>query len=122
MRVFGFIALLMLVGNAPARAEDKAPTPTAAPPAQAQAKTEAAKPEDEGFKLIHVKDAEPLWNDGKKEGAKAHFFDANAPDFREKNGVIPGATLLSSFDGYDATKELGPDKSAKVIFYCANTH
>ena len=38
----------------------------------------------------------------------------------EKNGVIAGAKLLSSFDHYDIQKELPADKNAPLVFYCSN--
>ena len=47
-------------------------------------------------------------------------FDANGPDFRVKNGAIPGAVLLTSSSSYDL-KELPPQKDAALVFYCANT-
>lgn len=51
---------------------------------------------------------------------KAVVLDANQPDFRTKNGVIPDAKLLSSAVKYDA-KELPEAKDSKLVFYCANT-
>ncbi len=51
---------------------------------------------------------------------KPAFVDANGPDTREKMGVIPGAILLTSFDAFDAAKELPKDKRQKLVFYCAN--
>jgi hypothetical protein len=47
-------------------------------------------------------------------------LDANDKEFREKNGVIPGAKLLSSFDRYDIQKELPANKDAPLVFYCSN--
>lgn len=47
-------------------------------------------------------------------------FDANGPDFRVKNGAIPGAVLLTSSSSYDL-KELPTQKDAALVFYCANT-
>jgi rhodanese-related sulfurtransferase len=47
--------------------------------------------------------------------------DANNPETRAKFGVIPGATLLASFDKFDPSKDLPTDKSQKLVFYCANT-
>ena len=37
-------------------------------------------------------------------------------------GVIPGAHLLTSDDKYDVAKELPRNKSAKLVFYCADLH
>ena len=52
--------------------------------------------------------------------APVTVIDANDPEFREKNGVIPGATLLSSFDRYDIQKELPASKDAPLVFYCSD--
>ena len=49
----------------------------------------------------------------------AKFIDANDPGYRETNGVIPGAVLLTSFSEYDV-KELPKSKDAQLVFYCAN--
>jgi len=71
----------------------------------------------EKFQLIEVQQLESLQKD-----ASAHVtvLDANEPDVREKNGVIPGAKLLSSFNRYDIQKELPADKNAPLVFYCTN--
>lgn len=71
----------------------------------------------EKFRLIEVPELESMLKD------TAHpvtVLDANDPDFREKNGVIPGARMLSSFDRYDLQKELPADRSAPLVFYCSN--
>jgi len=47
-------------------------------------------------------------------------FDANREEFRAKNGIIPGAKLLSSSSGYDVEKELPAQKDAALVFYCAS--
>jgi rhodanese-related sulfurtransferase len=52
---------------------------------------------------------------------KTTMVDANNDSFRSKNGVIPGATLLTSLE-YDPSKELPAAKDQQLIFYCANTH
>lgn len=54
------------------------------------------------------------------KAGKATLVDANFSEYRAKNGVIPGAILLTSYNEYDAAKELPADKSAKLVFYCAN--
>jgi rhodanese-related sulfurtransferase len=46
--------------------------------------------------------------------------DANGDLTRKKLGVIPGAVLLTDFDGYAMT-ELPADKGKPLVFYCANT-
>src|SRR5687768_11434341 len=48
-----------------------------------------------------------------KKQKKAAIYDANAPDFRAKNGVIPDAKLLTSAAKYDAAKELPQAKDSK---------
>lgn len=47
-------------------------------------------------------------------------YDANREEFRAKNGIIPGARLLSSSSGYDVAKELPAQKDTALVFYCAN--
>lgn len=46
-------------------------------------------------------------------------FDANSEATRSKEGIIPGAKLLTSAAKYDP-KELPADKNGKLVFYCAN--
>ena len=70
------------------------------------------------FGLIDVAQLESLQKDSR---TPVTLLDANDAEFRAKNGVIPGARLLSSFDGYDVTKELPPAKDAPLVFYCSNT-
>lgn len=70
------------------------------------------------FRLIHVTDLKALMADS---GAHVHIYDANVETTRAKFGVIPGAVLLNSDDNYDLSV-LPADKSAKLVFYCANTH
>jgi hypothetical protein len=69
------------------------------------------------FKLIHVADLKALMDSGKD----LHIYDANGADTRDKFGVIPGATLLNSDDKYELGV-LPKNKSAKLVFYCANSH
>lgn len=45
--------------------------------------------------------------------------DANGVETRTKQGVIPGAVLLTSSSQYDL-KELPANKDAQLVFYCAN--
>lgn len=73
----------------------------------------------ETFAFIDVAQLEALQKDSQ---VPVTLLDANDPEFREKNGVIPGARLLSSFDAYDVTKELPPSKDARLVFYCSNKH
>lgn len=51
---------------------------------------------------------------------KATAIDANAKWYREKNGVIPGAILLSNYSRFNASEELPTDKDVKLVFYCSN--
>jgi len=73
---------------------------------------------DDGFKIIHVDDLAKLMADHSKPPA---IYDANPGSTREREGIIPGAHLLSS-SAYDVAKELPPAKDAQLVFYCANTH
>jgi rhodanese-related sulfurtransferase len=50
---------------------------------------------------------------------QATIFDANDNAFRSKNGIIPGAILLTSSSEF-ALSELPAKKDAKVVFYCAS--
>jgi rhodanese-related sulfurtransferase len=70
----------------------------------------------ENFKLIQVADLEAMQKDTQKPLA---IFDANDVEFRQKNGVIPGAKLLNSSRGYDLSV-LPADKSTPLVFYCSN--
>lgn len=45
--------------------------------------------------------------------------DANGDATRAKQGVIPGALLLTSSSGY-ALSELPSDRATRLVFYCAN--
>src|SRR5439155_6416995 len=58
---------------------------------------------------------------GSNEGAVT-LLDANGSDFRTKEGVIPGAVLLSSYKAYDVERELPSRKDARLVFYCADSH
>lgn len=49
-----------------------------------------------------------------------HVVDVNSPKTRSEQGVIPGATLLTSSANYEL-KELPSSKEATLVFYCANT-
>lgn len=83
-------------------------------PGAALAETKSA----EKFALIHVADLKTLLADSHH---KVAVFDANGESTRKKDGIIPGAILLSSFKDYDAAKVLPADKSTTLVFYCANT-
>jgi hypothetical protein len=74
---------------------------------------------DSGFKIIHASDLAAMMA---KPGSKVMVFDANPPDVRESEGVIPGAHMLSSSGSYDVASTLPPDKNAPIVFYCHNTY
>jgi len=71
------------------------------------------------FKTLHVGD---LAASLAATGPRPTVVDANGVDFRTREGIIPGAVLLSSYKNYDAAKELPPAKSTPLVFYCADTH
>ncbi len=47
--------------------------------------------------------------------------DANGRATREREGVVPGAIILSHYARY-AAAELPADKTRKLVFYCTNEH
>jgi rhodanese-related sulfurtransferase len=73
---------------------------------------------DQGFKVIHVNDLAAMMA---KPDSKVMVYDANPPDVRESEGIIPGAHLLTSSGHYDVATELPPDKNTPLVFYCHNT-
>ncbi|MGD0074278.1 MAG: rhodanese-like domain-containing protein [Candidatus Binataceae bacterium] len=73
--------------------------------------------EVDSFKIIHVADLSALIAKG-----DVTILDANPPDVRAQEGVIPGARLLPSSSGYDVATTLPAAKNAKLVFYCHNTH
>ena len=77
-----------------------------------------AEPGDEGFASIHVSALATLL----ASPAPPTVVDANGADFRAKEGVIPGALLLSNYKTYDVPKELPAAKDSPLVFYCADTH
>jgi rhodanese-related sulfurtransferase len=95
------LALLILALPACAREE-------AAPRGQAAERVE--------LPTVSVDELASLIADGK--GAA---IDANNQATRERQGVIPGATILSHFERYDLA-ELPDDRSRALVFYCANEH
>lgn len=54
-----------------------------------------------------------------KKERRATAVDANAPQTRAEQGVIPGAVLLTSSAAFAVT-ELPADKATRLVFYCAN--
>jgi hypothetical protein len=71
------------------------------------------------FKVIHVDDLDVLI---RQQAANLWIYDVNPATVRAKEGIVPGARLLPSADGFDVAKDLPPAKDAKLVFYCANTH
>ena len=53
------------------------------------------------------------------KAGSATVCDANNQGFREKNGTVPGAVLLSNYKDFD-TAVLGQDKARQLVFYCTN--
>jgi rhodanese-like protein len=76
----------------------------------------AAEPKEK-FRLIEVPELEAMQKDAR---APVTVVDANDVEFRQKNGVIPGARLLSSFKDYDLKKELPANHDAPLVFYCSD--
>jgi hypothetical protein len=75
--------------------------------------------EPDKFAVIGVDKLTSLMND---PNSHVNIYDANGWGLRSTAGVIPGAHLLTSDDKYDVAKELPADKSAKLVFYCADLH
>lgn len=48
------------------------------------------------------------------------LFDANTESTREREGIVPGAVLLTSSSEYELSL-LPSEKSTPLVFYCANT-
>lgn len=51
---------------------------------------------------------------------EAKPVDCNGDKTRKRMGVLPGAILVSDEETFAAT-ELPADKTAKLVFYCANS-
>jgi hypothetical protein len=108
------LLILAIAGGSPPQAAPERPVPTA------PKSPDVPKASDiEEFKLIHVEDLAGLMADRE---IKLAIFDANGPELRAKEGIIPGAKLLPSFRKYDVAKELPQDKATKLVFYCADVH
>src|SRR5579863_2249784 len=71
------------------------------------------------FAIIRVDKLASLMADS---NSHVNIYDANGWGLRSTAGVIPGAHLLTSDDKYDVATELPSDKSAKLVFYCADLH
>ena len=75
--------------------------------------------ETDSFKIIDVAGLTKLMND---PASHVSIYDANGDGLRSTAGVIPGAHLLTSDDNYNVATELPPNKSALLVFYCADKH
>jgi hypothetical protein len=73
----------------------------------------------DSFKILHVDDLAALMA---TNATTVWIYDVNPASVRAKEGIVPGARLLPSADGFDVAKDLPPAKDAKLVFYCANTH
>lgn len=72
-----------------------------------------------GLKLIHAGDLSAMIA---RHTANLYIYDANPSDVRAEYGVIPGARMLPSADGYNVAETLPPNKRATLVFYCHNPH
>lgn len=52
-------------------------------------------------------------------GGACRAVDANGRGVRQREGVVPGAIILSHYKKY-APSELPADKATKLVFYCTN--
>ncbi|MGA9725695.1 MAG: hypothetical protein WBQ86_24800 [Candidatus Binatus sp.] len=75
--------------------------------------------EPDKFAIIRVNQLASLMAD---TNSHVNIYDANGWGLRSTAGVIPGAHLLTSDDKYNVATELPPNKSAKLVFYCADLH
>ena len=73
----------------------------------------------EPFTVLHVGDVAARLA---APGNRPTLIDANGTDFRAREGIIPGAVLLSDYKKYDVAKELPPAKDTPLVFYCASTY
>jgi rhodanese-related sulfurtransferase len=69
------------------------------------------------FRMIRVNDLAALIA---QHTENLFIYDANPESTREREGIIPGARLLPSLD-FQADDELPPKRTAKLVFYCANS-
>ena len=78
--------------------------------------TEMADASEGAYRDVPIEEVAKLIKNG-----KVHVFDANGDKTRHELGTLPTATLLTSSSEYDLSV-LPKDKSASLLFYCANTH
>jgi hypothetical protein len=75
--------------------------------------------EPDKFAIIRLDRLASLMADS---NSHVNIYDANGWGLRSTAGAIPGAHLLTSDDKYDVATELPGEKSAKLVFYCADLH
>jgi rhodanese-related sulfurtransferase len=59
--------------------------------------------------------------DARLARGECRAVDANGTATRKRQGIIPGAVLLSDYETF-LPSELPADKSKGLVFYCANEH
>lgn len=69
------------------------------------------------FKTISMNEVEKLI---KERTAHVYIYDVNVESTRKNVGILPNAMLLDSDSDYKVNETLPKDKSANLIFYCAN--
>ena len=74
----------------------------------------ACKPDIHGLATLSVSELTAL----QSAGVDLVVCDANNAQTREKEGIIPGALLLSNYRNYEPAGELPTDADAKLVFYC----
>ena len=99
-------AALLLALAVPAFADDAKAAPQ-------DASMEAA-PLPEGLTSFTPEEVKKMVDAG-----TVHVYDVNGKETRAKYGVVPGAAILGSVDEW-SLKRLPADKSATLVFYCAN--
>jgi hypothetical protein len=80
----------------------------------AKDKTESAAKAEENFPTMTVAEV-----DQAIQAKQAVAVDCNGDRTRKKNGVLPGAIVVSDEETYPAS-ELPADKTTKLVFYCAD--
>jgi len=76
-------------------------------------------PEKNNFQIIGINQLAKLMAN---TDSHLYIYDANPPDVRRNEGMIPGARPLASADHYDVALVLPPNKNSKIVFYCHNLH
>ncbi|MGO9453155.1 MAG: rhodanese-like domain-containing protein [Candidatus Binataceae bacterium] len=76
-------------------------------------------PEKDSFQIIGANQLAKLMAN---PDSHLYIYDANPPDVRKSEGMIPGALPLTSAGHYDVAQVLPSNKNAKIVFYCHNLH